>query len=139
MIDRQLALALPHRHVGHVVLERLELSDGSPEGPPDFHIVDGVLEHAVEHSQTERGHDDALVVETGQDAAPSLIDVAQHQLIGHEHIVQKDLAGADRTHTEFGDLSDAQPFRRVRHQEERHAAGGFVGFRVGVGEKQQIV
>ncbi len=48
VVDQQLGLAAPHRDVGDVVLEDLELADLLAEGLAFLHVLECVLEHAVE-------------------------------------------------------------------------------------------
>jgi hypothetical protein len=61
----QVGLLLPHRDVGDVVLQRLELADLAAERLALGHVPQGVFQHAVQDADAERRQHDALVVQRG--------------------------------------------------------------------------
>ena len=70
--QHQLRLLAPHRDVGDVVLQRLELADQLAEGAPLIHVREGVLEHAVDHAEAHGGIHDALAVQRLRRVLPAL-------------------------------------------------------------------
>ena len=113
VVDHEVGLVAPHRDVGDVVLEDLELADLLAERLALLDERERVLEHAVEDAEAERAEDDPLVVERREQHVPRFAGRAEHELVGDEDVLQPDVAGAERAHAELRDLGDrARPRRR---------------------------
>ena len=104
--DDEARLVPPHRDVGDVVLQDLELADLAAERLSLLHVGERVLEDAVEDAAAEAGEDDPLVVQRRQQHAPRLAGLAEDEVVRDEDVVETHVAGSDRAHAELRQLGD---------------------------------
>ena len=94
---------------------------GRPNGSRSLREVERALEQRLHRADRAERHQQPLPLEVGHDQVEALVLLAEQVLLGHEHVVERDLAGVGRVPAELLELGDARDALASVDDQERDA------------------
>src|SRR4051812_9226583 len=111
-----------HGHLGDLVADRLVLADRPAEGAALARVLDGRVQQVEHRADRAERHQEPLPLEVGHDQVEALVLLAEEVLLGHEHVLEGELArvgGAPAHLVEL--LRDAEALHALLDEQEREA------------------